>query len=240
VDPLAAHFGIALKALVPVAGKPMVTQVVRTIRSVPAIRRVIVLAQDLAALQPAVDAGGGAIMLASGTGISTSIRAITGSDAAPWPILVTTADHVLLTRAMVEEFIAGVGSADVAVAMVEQQVMQAQFPQSKRTWLRFSDGSWSGANLFALTTARANAALDIWAEAEVYRKSPLRLFLHFGIGLALRAITRTIGLNTALGRAGARLGLTARLVPMADAIAAIDVDKPLDHAQAEQILAARR
>jgi len=55
----------------------------------------------------------------------------------------------------------------------------------------------------------------------------------------LRALTRTIGLGAALGRAGKRLGLLARLVPLSDAEAAIDVDKPSDHAQAEEILAKR-
>lgn len=245
-DPLASHFGGEWKALVPVAGEAMLTRVVRTLRSVPEISRIIVLAQDVVRMQPAVDAGGGAIILPSGPGISASIRSVAGTDAAPWPVFVTTADHVLLTRAMVEEFLAGAqrvepGKAppDVAVGMVEYQVMLSKFPDARRTWLRFSDGAWSGANLFALTSARANAALDLWAEAESDRKKPLKLFLHFGLGLALRAITRTIGLGDALARAGQRLGLAARLIPMSDPVAAIDVDKVSDHEQAEAILAQR-
>ena len=44
----------------------------------------------------------------------------------------------------------------------------------------------------------------------------------------------------ALDRAGRRLGISARLVAMPYAEAAIDVDKPGDHADAEAILAARR
>ncbi|MEY3905654.1 MAG: hypothetical protein RIR59_477, partial [Pseudomonadota bacterium] len=52
-------------------------------------------------------------------------------------------------------------------------------------------------------------------------------------------ITRTIGLKSALRKAGRRLGLNAQLVDMRSAEAAIDVDKPSDHALAEQILAAR-
>lgn len=241
IDPLASHFGEEWKALVKVSGEPMLTRVVRTLRTVPAISRIIVLAQDPARMQSAVDAGGGAIILPSGAGISASIRSVAGTDAAPWPVFVTTADHALLTRAMVEEFLGSVenGASDVAVGMVEHQVMLAQFPDAKRTWLRFADGAWSGANLFALSNARANAALDLWAEAEQDRKKPLKLFLHFGVGLALRAITRTIGLGDALARAGSKLGLTARLIAMTDPVAAIDVDKVSDHEQAEAILAGR-
>ena len=242
-DPLAAHFGERWKALVRVGGEPMLTQVVRTLHCVPAIGRIVVLGQGVDALRAAVDAGGGGDMLPSGSGISASIRSVAGSDSAPWPLFVTTADHVLLTRAMVEEFLGAVGveslRPDLAVGMVEHAVMKAQFPDAKRTWLRFADGAWSGANLFALTSPATIAALDLWAEAEQDRKKPIKLFLHFGIGLALRAITRTIGLGEALAQAGVRLGLTARLVPMSDPVAAIDVDKVSDHQQAEAILAAR-
>ena len=236
VDPLAAHFGQQWKALVPVAGEAMVSRVIRTLHACPAIIRIIVLTQEPAALRAAVEAGGGAMLLPSSAGISVSIAAIVGSPAAPWPVLVTTADHPLLTPAMVEQFLLGSAGADVAVAMVERQNMLAQFPDAQRTWLRFADGAWSGANLFALTGPAAQNALTLWAEAEQDRKRPWRLFRHFGLGLALRAITRTIGLADGLVRAGQRVDLTAKLVPMADPVAAIDVDKPADHALAERLL----
>jgi hypothetical protein len=83
------------------------------------------------------------------------------------------------------------------------------------------------------------AALDLWAEAEQDRKKAWKLFLHFGLWLAVRALTRTIGLETALAKAGRRLGIEARLVAMSDPVAAIDVDKLSDHALAEDILARR-
>jgi 2-phospho-L-lactate transferase/gluconeogenesis factor (CofD/UPF0052 family) len=63
--------------------------------------------------------------------------------------------------------------------------------------------------------------------------------LHFGLRLATRALTRTIGLHQAMERAGKRLGLDAKLVPMSDPVAAIDVDKLSDHMLAEKILTAR-
>jgi hypothetical protein len=97
----------------------------------------------------------------------------------------------------------------------------------------------SGANLFALNTAAAQGALTLWAEAERDRKKAWKLFLHFGPWLALRALTRTIDLTHALELAGRRLGLSAQLVALADAEAAIDVDKPSDHELAEAIVSAR-
>jgi GTP:adenosylcobinamide-phosphate guanylyltransferase len=241
VDPLAAHFGTDLKALVEIDCEAMITHVVRTLSRVPEISKIIVLAQSPDRLRSAVAPLSDKIVLAeSGAGISSSIQMLAGGEAAPWPVLVTTADHPLLTPEMVRAFIAEAQGADVAVAMVERAVMLAQFPDAARTWIKLADGAWSGANLFALCTNRAGAALDLWATAERDRKVAWRLFLHFGPLLALRALTRTVGMARGLQIAGRRLGLTAKLVPMADPVAAIDVDKPLDHALASAILQARK
>lgn len=241
VDPLAAHFGVEWKALVEIDGEPMLTRVVRTLSQAPEIERIVIVAQPeaQATLLAAVPDRANVEFAASGAGISASIRAIAGNAVAPWPVLVTTADHPLLTPAMVGAFLNGIGAADLAVGMVERATLRAAYPENRRTWLRFADGAWSGANLFALTGANTSAALTLWANAEQDRKQAWKLFLHFGPWLALRALTRSIGLGDALKRAGHRLGLSARLVALSFAEAAIDVDKPSDYQLAEAILRAR-
>lgn len=238
-DRLAAHFGYDLKALVPVAGEAMITRVLRTLHASSEIGEVIILCQSPERLAKAVEAGGGGKLSSSSAGISASINAIAGTDIAPWPLFVTTADHPLLSVSTISEFLASSKDADLSVGMVEKQTMLAVFPDAQRTWLKFSDGHWSGANLFAMTGDRVRAALDLWAAAEQDRKVAWKLFLHFGPWLALRALTRTIGLAKALRIAGNRLGLSAQLVALSDPIAAIDVDKPSDHALATSILEAR-
>lgn len=240
IDPLADAFGERWKALIPVAGEPMLSWVVATLLTVPAIARIIVLAQEPEALMAAVPDDPRIRFHASRPGISDSLRDIVGGPKAPWPVLVTTADHPLLTRAMVETFMDGATDCDVAIGMVEHRTMLAAYPQTRRTWLRFRDGAYSGANLFALRTPAAARALDLWARAEQDRKQAFRLFWHFGPLLALRAITRTIGLRSALALAGRRLGLDAKLVDLPFAEAAIDVDKPADHALVEAIVASRQ
>lgn len=217
----------------------MVTRVVRTLSSVGSVRKIAVLAQETGLIADAVADGGFADLVTSGGGISSSILAFAGATDTPWPILVTTADHPLLTREMVDYFLAEAQDCDLAIGMVEKAVMIAAYPDNKRTWLKFRDGHWSGTNLFALRSDRAKAALMLWAEAEQDRKKAWKLFLHFGPWLAFRALTRTIGLAEGLALAGKRLGLVAKLIPMPFAEAAIDVDKVSDHVQAEAILAAQ-
>jgi GTP:adenosylcobinamide-phosphate guanylyltransferase len=235
---LAQHFALERKALVPVRGEPMICHVVRTLHLSPHIGKVVILSQDVEHLRSAVAAAGGAILVESQNSISLSIKAQVETLGFSSPLLVTTADHPLLTVEMIDEFVRN-ADGDLTVAMVERQTMVQQFPDAQRTWLRFSDGAWSGANLFALMTQKSLFALDLWADAEQDRKKAWRLFLHFGLRLAMRALTRTIGLQQAIERAGKRLGLDARLVPMSDPVAAIDVDKLGDHLLAEKILAAR-
>lgn len=239
VDPLAHAFDMSLKALVPVAGRPMVARVVDTLLSVPELARIIILCQQPDSLRPVLPNDARIQFVTSSAGISESILAIAGTPDAPWPLFVTTADHPLLTRAIISDFLASSEGVNVAVAMVERQVVLAGYPDNKRTWIKLRGGAWSGANLFALSGDPARRALQLWVNAEKDRKQLIKLFWHFGPLIALRAITRTISLHDGIAALGRRLGLSARAVALPYAEAAIDVDKPSDHALVETILAQR-
>lgn len=240
VDALAAAHGETYKALVAVGGRPMLARVVETLGAVGAIGRVVVLAQDgEAALAPALRGVAGIAWAEAGPSIALSLLALIERGGAQWPLLVTTADHPLLDAAIVGEFLAGAGAVDLAIGVVERATILAAHPGNRRTYLRFADGAYSGANLFALRSPRAAAALRFWAQAEQDRKRPWRLFRHAGWGLALRAVTRTIGFADMLDRLGRRLGLTVAPVVLTRAEAAIDVDKESDWVLTEAILAAR-
>jgi CTP:molybdopterin cytidylyltransferase MocA len=242
-DGFAAAHGVTAKALIPVDGEPMLGRVVRTLLASPSVARIVVLAQDAEALlagELAWMADEPRIATAeAGDGISTSIGRIAGTDAAPWPVLVTTADHPLLRPEMVETFIAGAEGADSAFAMVERGVVEGLHPGTRRTWLKTGDGHYSGANLFALMTEASKLGTDFWARAEKDRKSPLKLLRYLGPVIFLRAVTRTISLREAAERAGRKAGIRLKAVTLPFAEAAIDVDKPADLELAERILAAR-
>jgi GTP:adenosylcobinamide-phosphate guanylyltransferase len=235
-----AH-GVATKALIPVGGEPMLARVVRTLLESPPVGRILILAQDPGKLRAGSPVWMGEsdriATAASGDGISTSIAAIAGSEQAPFPLLVTTADHALLTPAMIETFVAQANGADAAFAVVARDIVETAFPEARRTWLRFGDGDVSGANLFALRTKAAHKALAVWASVEKDRKKAVRLMLSFGPVLALRALTRTITLDAALARIGKRLELSIAAVRLPFAEAAVDVDKEADLILAERILA---
>ena len=237
-----AH-GVAAKALIPVGGEPMLGRVARTLLATNGVERLVVLAQrpEILLTGPLGWMAGDYRInaAAGGEGISRSIKAVAAEPSAPLPLLIATADHALLTQEMIAAFLAGSSEADVTFAVVERAAVEAAYPETRRTWLRFGDGDYTGANLFALRTPQSLQVLDLWSQVERDRKKAVKLFFHFGPVLALRALTRTISLDQALDKAGGRLGLRVRAVRLPFADAAIDVDKPADLELAERILAAR-
>ena len=248
VDRLAAHFGREAKALIPVAGEPMLSRVLRALAASPQIARIIVLAQDAPALlaDPALKwtvSDARITPRVSGPTISGSVLDAVQDPAVGLPLLVTTADNVMLTPATIAEFIAGAGAGsdgrDVSVAMVERGRLEAAVGPNKRTWLAFRSGAYTGANLFALTGPGALNALRFWETVEADRKSVLRLAAHFGPVMMARLLLRRLTVEGALAAAGAKIGARAAPVLLSDGRMGVDVDKPEDHILAERLLAER-
>jgi GTP:adenosylcobinamide-phosphate guanylyltransferase len=242
-DPLALYCGVPSKALIQVAGRSMLCRVADTLLAAPEIRRVVILAQQPRALMTGDTrelANHPKVALAqSGDGIAASISAIAGSDVAPFPLLVTTADHVLLTTEMLAEFLSATGDCDAAFGVGERATLESRYPESRRTWLKFSDGQFSGANLFALRNLKVASALALWESIEQDRKRVWRLFSRFGPHLLFRALTRSITFASAVEQAGARLSLRVKPVVLSAPEAAIDVDKLCDLELAGAVLASR-
>jgi hypothetical protein len=60
-----------------------------------------------------------------------------------------------------------------------------------------------------------------------------------GPALLLGAVLRLRTLDQSIAALGRRLGLTARAVVLSNPLAAVDVDKPVDHAIVETVLAGK-
>jgi GTP:adenosylcobinamide-phosphate guanylyltransferase len=245
-DGLAAARGESFKAHVKVHGVPMLERVIRTLQACPDIGDIVILAQD----QDGLLAGAGLGWLAteshvrferSSDSISASVHALLANGRVRFPVLLTTADHALLTPDMIAHFIADscAANADVTIAMVERKTLLAKYPGNQRTWLKFTDGWWSGANLFGLLSPKVLPALELWRSVEQDRKRGWKIIAAFGPWLLLRVVMKTLSLRDALALAGKRLGMKAALVAMPMAEACIDIDKESDLVLAEKILGAR-
>jgi GTP:adenosylcobinamide-phosphate guanylyltransferase len=230
-DPFAATMGVPAKALIPVGGVAMGERVTRVLAAHPAIARVRVFGT------PALSELAGIAVEPSGTSIAATLRSLVAALDAP--LLVTTADHALLTPQMLDSFIAGARGSDLAAGLVEQRVFMPAYPGNRRTWLKFRGGAYSGANLFWIGSRAALPLIERWAAVEQQRKRGRALIGAFGSLLLAGVALRLLTLDGALARLGRRYGVTLRAVRLPQPEACIDVDKPADLTLAEAILARR-
>jgi len=235
-DPAAAYAGAPHKALIVVGGRTMLARVAAALGQA-GIDRILVSADHPAVEAEAARLGLACVAPASGPSASVA-RTFAEVEA---PLLVTTADHALLRGAWVSQFLADTpADADVAVLLARRDRVEAAAPDTRRTWLRFGDGDWSGCNLFLLRTPAAAGALALWQSVEADRKRPWRIVRRLGAGTLLRYLSGRLSLAEGLRRLGTVAGVRAAMVPAADGLAAVDVDKPADLDLVRRLIAERQ
>ena len=227
-DPFAEAHGTDLKALIPVAGAPMVKRPVEALLGSDRVETIHVLAQQPERIREVLRGDARVSVEQSGETIASTVEAFCFDPNMRWPVFVTTSDHALLTPAMIAEFLGKAEYADVAIGVVSRDAMLKRFPRAQRTWLKFRGGAYSGANLFLLGGPEVRTALELWRSNEQNRKKSWRLLFTLGLIGFLGAVLRMRTLQQTLDEVGRKLGLNILAVEMSDPLAAIDVDKPAD------------
>lgn len=234
-DPVASAEGVAHKALVEICGKPMLAHVVDALRCAD-MGRIAVSANDPTVIKLAESLG--CEVLPTGRGPSASVAIALETLGAP--MLVTTSDHAMLKPEWVTDFLNDTpADADVAILLAKREAIEAAMPESRRTYLRFADGHWSGCNLFLLAKDKAGLAIDTWKMVEADRKRPWRIAAKLGLGMLFSYALGRLTLSDAIAKLGGRIGVQASLVAARNGLAAVDVDKPSDLVDARKILGAR-
>jgi GTP:adenosylcobinamide-phosphate guanylyltransferase len=239
MDPLAEAHGTDLKALIPVSGVPIVARPAAALLHAAEIGHVRVLTQQPERIAAVLPDDPRLSIEHSDETIAATLQNILADPSTRYPLLVTTADHALLDAAMIADFCAKAGGADVAIGLVERRRLMARLPATQRTWLKFRGGAYSGANLFAFGSAKAAQAVALWRSVEQDRKKGWRMIAALGPVVLLGAALRLRTLDQTLASVGRRLGLTIRKVELANPLAAVDVDKPADHQLVTAILEGR-
>jgi GTP:adenosylcobinamide-phosphate guanylyltransferase len=235
-DAFAERYGADLKALIPVAGVPMVRRPVKALLASSAVGQVIVLSQAPERIAEVLPDDRRVTVRKSRRTIAETMLAMCSEPETRWPVLVTTADHALLDSTTIDDFCAAAAGADLALGVVERRLLIARLPDAQRTWLKFRGGAYTGANLFALGSPKAVRAIELWRSVEQDRKKGWRLVAQLGPAILLGTVLRLLDIDDVLARLGRRLGLTINAVRLSNPLAGIDVDKPADHALVEAIL----
>lgn len=238
-DPLASVDNVPHKALLIAGGKPLIRRVVEALQSSGRVASIRIAAPEdvrgpLSAALDGVD--NWSFTDTEGSPAKTVLASIENL-AGEHGLLVTTCDHALLSKDMIRAFLGEAQAADAAAACVDRKVYETRFPESRRTFIRLKDLSFSGANLFWFAGARAKGLADFWRRLEAKRKNPAAMAREIGVFTALSYLmgqmTRA-DLERTLRR---KTKVDVRLITLQAAEAAIDVDKPEDLVLVRSILA---
>lgn len=246
-DPLVARYGAGgCKALLPIGGQAMLARVLNALQRAALIKGIAIAGppQQQLAGNDEVSALVAARVIdwqAPQASPSSSAYKLLSSIASDQPVLLTTADHPLLTAAMVDSFCAASleQAADVCVGLARYERVRAVVPDMHKTVLRFKDGEYCGCNLFAFITPNGRRAAQQWQQVEQQRKSPLRVVRLLGWQAVCQYALGRLTLDDALAGLSKRLGLRVGAVLMQDGRAAIDVDSIEDYDMVQRLIAAQ-
>jgi len=234
-DSLISHSAAGCKALIDIDGQPMVCRVLNALKESRVVSGITLAGPQADEL--ATDKGLSAMVeeglvhwRAPESSPSTSAYNLMRSLAPEEAVLLTTADHPLLTPEIVDAFgrQSLADDVDVAVGLAPHALVTEAYPGIKKTVLRFSDGDFCGCNLFAFITPEGRRAASFWRKIEQQRKKPMVVIGLLGWSAVIRYRLGLLSLEEALAKLSKRLGLRIRAVILPYANAAIDVDSIAD------------
>lgn len=228
-DPLYQLTGVQKKALIPLVGRPMIAWVLDALRNSDLIKRIVVVGltpQDLNYPDERlyfVEAAGGLV-----DNIFAGLHKLQTLNPTTQKILLLSSDIPLVTGDIIRGFVAECGSqeADIYYAVVKKETMESQFPNSKRTFVPFKGGRYSGGDAFLLDVAAAAGNAELARSLTGSRKNYWQQARLIGVGFIIRFLLGTMTVHEAGRRAAQRARLNGQVVVTQYAELGMDVDKP--------------
>lgn len=228
-DPLAEYTQGKPKALIPIAGKPMIAHVVDALAGSRYVRHIVIVALDPAngvefsvPVEYVPDAGG--ILENAEAGLRYALTHYPDLDG----VLLCTSDIPTITAPIVDALIEECFRTDhdLYYTIVERSVMEKRFPGSRRSYVHLSDGDFAGGDILLARPGLVVTERELWGKLSAARKNALRQASLLGLWPFIKLITRRLSLAEAERRACKALNVRGRAVPFPYAEVGMDVDKP--------------
>lgn len=241
-DPLFALTGGRPKALLPLAGRPMVDWVLQAVGRAASVRRV--------ALAGLAEPGGlecpkpWACLPDHGGLIENLLAAARWAQADAQPpshLLAVTGDIPLVEPAMLDWFVrAGLEAGqDVVYSLVPQAAMEGRFPGSRRTYFRLREGRFTAGDIVLVRAGVLAGRQPLWDRLLAARKSLVRQAALVGLDTFLLAAAGRLSIPFGQRLIRERLGVDGRLLINPHPEVGMDVDKPRQYELARRELEAR-
>ena len=228
-DPLYTYSHGDSKALIDVAGKPMVQWVLDALGDAKNVDNVIVIGlsakSGVTCKKPLHFISNQGRMLANiVAGVDKALELNKKSKY----VLIVSSDIPAIKPEMVDWLVDTCMQTkhDIYYGVCPREVMETRFPNSKRTYTTLKDIELCGADINISHVRMATEHLDMWESLIGTRKSPLKQAGIIGLGTLFRVIMRSITLDELVEKVCRRIGIQGRAIVWPHAEACMDVDKP--------------
>lgn len=228
-DPLYEYTQGISKALLDVAGKPMIQWVLDALTGAETIEDVIVigLPDDDEFVCPKV-----ASCLPSQGDMIANVRAgileLLRRNPTDSHALVASSDIPAVTHEMVDWLVnfASQSDEDAYYNVITREVMEKRFPTSKRSYIRLKDVEVCGGDMNVLATRLVSADDAVWGKLVAARKNALKQAALLGFDTLILVMLHAITLEGAVKKITRRLNITGQAILCPYAEVGMDVDKP--------------
>jgi len=228
-DPLYPYSNGNSKALIDVAGKPMIQWIFDALGNSKKVDKVIVVGlspkNELTCKKPLYYISNQGRMLANiVAGVNKSIELNKKSQY----VLLVSSDIPALKGEMVDWLINTCMKTrdDLYYGVCPREVMERRFPASNRTYTKLKDMEVCGSDINVIHVNQATQHLDTWEQLIGNRKSPMRQAAVIGWDTLFQLFTHQFDLQSLVKRASERIGIKGRAIVWSRAEPCMDVDKP--------------
>ena len=216
------------KALLDLHGKPMAQWVLDALDEAETVHGILIigLAADcgLVSRKPVqyLENQGGML-----SNILAGIRRVKEIDPSAEHVMIASSDVPAVQAHMIDWVVntALQTDADLNYNVIEQQVMEARFPGSRRSYVHLKDGSFCGGDINVVRTILV-AEDSVWKDLIEARKNALKQATIMGWDVLFLLLIRQITINEVVRRVSKRVGLKGRALVCPYAEIGMDVDKP--------------
>ena len=217
------------KALIELAGKPMVQWVLDAVDQAPSVSRIIVVGLEKESGLAAHKLS--AFVPDQGSMLSNAIAGIEKAqvlDPDAQQLLLCSSDIPLLKPDMVETLIhlCPDPGVDIYHSVVSRANMENRFPESRRTYAKFLDGEYAACDIHVVAPGIAHKHRELWEALMSNRKNVAKQAFNLGPGFLLKYVTGRLSLDELERKLADKFDLIGRVVPVDAPEMGMDADKP--------------
>lgn len=231
------------KAFLKLGGREMIEYIIDALAGVERVRRIVVVAPTEAAGEPwanRVDA----VLPVAGNAIDNMVASFKHLQGTPQgmsdQVLLMTCDIPLITPAAINDFLDQAANlqADIMYPVMSRETMESAYPETKRTYGKLRDGTFTGGNLILANPVAVLANLALIDEAFELRKSIPKLMRFLGPKFITKLLLHTLSVTEIENRVSDMINARARTIISTYPEMGIDVDKSADVDLVTKVLSA--